>query len=433
MPKYKLPDQLSLKDFKMKLLAWSSGYQQVMYLDNNEHKNIVYHRYESVLGVGFTSNEKDKVIFSDLDQINNYVKDLESKKWLLGYISYDFKNEIYGLSSNNQNYIGLPLINFFAAEHLVIIHEDFKTIEILSDKADNIWIELLEKDFYELSQNKSFDLTPRFSRDEYIHTVENIKTRIVDGDVYEINFCQEFYNENVHIDPLSVFLRLNKINPAPYASFYRFGDHYLMCSSPERFIFKEGNKIVSEPIKGTTRRGVDQDEDEILKYYLANSEKEKAENVMIVDLVRNDFSKCSKVGSVKVEELFGIYSFTHVHQMISRITAELDEHVKFKEIMESTFPMGSMTGAPKLMSMMIIDQIEKNQRGLFSGSVGYINSNGDFDFNVVIRSILYNKKTNYLSVQVGSAIVFDSDAEKEYEECLLKARAMKMALGISVD
>ena len=433
MPKFILPDQLSLKDFKMKLLAWSSSYQQVLYLDNNEHKNIIYHRYESILGVGLSSIKNNETVLSDINQVDDFISGLESNQWLLGYLSYDLKNEIYGLSSNNPDYVGLPMINFFAPEHLVIVHEDFKTVEILSKKADIIWNEILEKDFYELSQYNCFELLPRFSREEYIQTVEKIKSRIIEGDVYEINFCQEFYNDNAEIDPLSVFLLLNKINPAPYASFYKFDDHYLMCSSPERFLFKEKNKIVSEPIKGTIKRGIDQREDEILKNNLVNSEKERAENVMIVDLVRNDFSKCSKVGTVKVEELFGIYSFTHVNQMISRITAELKDKVNFKEIIESTFPMGSMTGAPKLMSMKMIDELERNQRALFSGSIGYINSNGDFDFNVVIRSILYNEKSKYLSVQVGSAIVFDSDAEKEYEECLLKARAMKMALGIGVD
>jgi para-aminobenzoate synthetase component I len=191
---------------------------------------------------------------------------------------------------------------------------------------------------------------------------------------------------------------------------------------------KEGNRLISQPIKGTIRRGENEAEDQLLRQQLRNDEKELAENMMIVDLVRNDLARSARTGSVKVEEMFGIYAFRQVHQMISTVTAQLKEAIPFTEAIRQAFPMGSMTGAPKIRAMELIDQYEQSRRGLFSGAVGYITPEGDFDFNVVIRSILYNAANHYLSFHVGSAITYDSVPEKEYEECLLKAQAIFRAL-----
>jgi para-aminobenzoate synthetase component 1 len=159
------------------------------------------------------------------------------------------------------------------------------------------------------------------------------------------------------------------------------------------------------------------------------SEKEKAENLMIVDLVRNDLARSSKTGSVKVEELFGIYSFSQVHQMISTVSSQIKETTSAVEAIKNAFPMGSMTGAPKVMAMELIEKYENTKRGLYSGAIGYFAPNSDFDFNVVIRSIQYNESKQYLNFEVGSAITYDSDANLEYEECLLKAQAMMKALA----
>ena len=243
-----------------------------------------------------------------------------------------------------------------------------------------------------------------------------------------MNFCQEFYAENCGILPSEVFLRLNELSLAPYACFYKWNERYLLCASPERFMKKIGKTIISQPIKGTIKRGKTHKEDQKLKEQLLNSEKDRAENVMIVDSVRNDFARSCKAGTVKVEELFGIYSFQQVHQMISTIKGTLKPDCHFIDAIKNTFPMGSMTGAPKVITMETIEQYEHTKRGLYSGAVGYITPDGDFDFNVVIRSILYNNLTNYLSFQVGGAIVYDSDPESEYEECLLKAKAMRAVL-----
>jgi len=239
-----------------------------------------------------------------------------------------------------------------------------------------------------------------------------------------MNFCQEFFAEGVRIDPLSMFDRLNQHSKAPFSAYYRLRDRYLLCASPERFLKKEGAKIISQPIKGTIRRGGDPKEDLGLKNQLASSEKDRSENVMIVDLVRNDLGRSCKAGSVEVEELFGIYGFNQVWQMISTVKGELEEGEDGIDAIRRAFPMGSMTGAPKVRSMQLIEEYEQSKRGLYSGAVGYIRPDGDFDFNVVIRSLLYNAADQYLSFQVGGAIVFDSVAEKEYEECLLKAKGI---------
>ncbi|HUP11588.1 MAG TPA: anthranilate synthase component I family protein, partial [Niastella sp.] len=269
----------------------------------------------------------------------------------------------------------------------------------------------------------------RISREEYIRIIQQLQQHILHGDCYEINFCQEFFAEQVDMDSLQVYYALSNASPNPFAAYYKTGQQYLLCASPERYLKKKGRRIFSQPIKGTSQRNLNNiSEDVRSATLLYNSAKDRAENVMIVDLVRNDLSKISEEASVKVEELFGIYSFPHVHQMISTVSGELRSDIHFIEAIKATFPMGSMTGAPKLRVMELIEQYEQTRRGIFSGAVGYITPDGDFDLNVVIRSIMYNAASKYLSFQAGSAITFYSDPEKEYEECLLKAAAIKKVL-----
>ncbi|PID89409.1 MAG: hypothetical protein CSB01_02115 [Bacteroidia bacterium] len=249
------------------------------------------------------------------------------------------------------------------------------------------------------------------------------------GDIYEINFCQEFFAEQVCINPEQLYNHLKKVSPTPYGCFYKTRNHYLLSASPERFIKKKGTKLISQPIKGTAKRGANKEEDDTIKHHLFTDAKERAENIMIVDLVRNDLSHTATKGSVKVEELCGIYSFPQVHQMISTVVANLRNDIHFVEAIKQCFPMGSMTGAPKIRAMKLIEQYESTKRGLYSGAVGYITPQGDFDFNVVIRSILYNATNKYLSFMVGGAITMQSNPEKEYEECLLKAKAIRKTLS----
>jgi para-aminobenzoate synthetase component 1 len=260
-----------------------------------------------------------------------------------------------------------------------------------------------------------------------------LKQHIQSGDIYEINFCQEFFSEATQFNPLETYINLKQFSPTPFSAYYRSNHHYLICASPERFLMKKGNEVISQPIKGTIKRGTDIVEDEKLKKQLKNDEKERAENIMIVDLVRNDLSRIAKEGSVKVNELCKIYSYPQLHQMISTISAKVDKQLDFTEIIKACFPMGSMTGAPKIKAMELIEKYESFKRGLFSGSVGYITPEGDFDFNVVIRSLFYNSVNHYLSFMVGSAITAKSDPEKEYEECLLKAKGILLSLNADLE
>jgi para-aminobenzoate synthetase component 1 len=283
----------------------------------------------------------------------------------------------------------------------------------------------------EIKTPPSYPLTlqQKLIKELYIGKIKQLQQHIIRGDCYEINFCQEFFSEDAMIDPVDIFQKLIAVSPNPFSALYKLYDRYLICASPERFIAKKGSKIFSQPMKGTSKRDLQKkEEDDRLKRELQQSAKERSENVMVVDMVRNDLSKVCTDGSVRVDELFGVYSYPQVHQMISTISGDLKSDIKFSEIIEATFPMGSMTGAPKYRVMELIDEYEVSARGIFSGSVGYISPGGDFDFNVVIRSIMYNASKKYLSYQLGSGITFYSDPEKEWEECLLKGEAIKKVL-----
>jgi para-aminobenzoate synthetase component 1 len=305
--------------------------------------------------------------------------------------------------------------------------------------ADMVWQEIMNMEYdIELENGaaataiiEKIGLTPRISKADYLQNIHTIKEDIVSGDYYEINFCQELYCTK-KIVPLSTFFKLNALTQSPFACYYKYEKKYLMGASPERFLRKQGRNLTSNPIKGTAARGKNKEEDAQIKAALQQSEKDRAENVMIVDLVRNDFARCCEIGTVQVPELCAIYTYPQVHQMISTVTGQLPETQSFAAALQVTFPMGSMTGAPKIMAMQRIERYEKTRRGWYSGAVGYITPEGDFDFNVVIRSIFYNAETDYLSTQVGGAIVYDSTAESEYAECLLKAKGVLAALNAEI-
>jgi para-aminobenzoate synthetase component 1 len=296
----------------------------------------------------------------------------------------------------------------------------------------NLCDDELEEDFQainatiskEHSENIAIPIQQRISKKNYLEKVTGLLNHLHRGDIYEANFCMEFYAENSQINPQEKFEKLNAISQTPFAVYFKNNQHYLLSATPERYLRKQGNDLISQPIKGTAKRFLDKTEDEKSKQNLASDPKERAENIMITDLVRNDLSRTAQKGSVQVKELCGIYSFKQVHQMISTITSKLDPKHSLVEVLRLAFPMGSMTGAPKISVMKIIEELEETKRGLYSGAIGYYSPNGDFDFNVVIRSILYNQDKKYVSFSVGSAITSFSNPEKEYEECLLKAKAM---------
>lgn len=362
----------------------------------------------------------------------------EKNDWLFGLLSYDLKNEIENFSSENFDGIGFPQMHFFQPKYVFCLAlsrpEGAGILEIgflpevsSEEEVTTIFQEILSCPSTINHQPSAIELSQRILKEEYIRTVNKIKYRIHRGDIYEMNYCMEFFAEGAEINPTEVFLKLNQTSQTPFSAFYRTGDNYLLCASPERFLKKEGRKIISQPIKGTVRRGKTITEDIELKESLSRNEKEKSENVMIVDLVRNDLSKTCD--HVRVDELFGLCAFKQWHQMISTVSGEMKDEIHFADVIKNAFPMGSMTGAPKVRAMELIERYEKTKRGLYSGAVGYITPDADFDFNVVIRSILYNASSNYLSFHAGSAITANSIPENEYEECLLKAKGMFLALN----
>jgi para-aminobenzoate synthetase component I len=383
------------------------------------------HEQECIAGAGVRSVCKSSRR-PFLNNIGEFVR--ANDDWIFGHMGYALKSETVGVSGGSADPVGFDPAFFFIPLYIIIIRGDELKIGSFNNDHEEIY-----SDIVRISSDKGVKETivvePKISKREYVDIVEKLRGHILRGDCYEINFCQEFFAKNCVIDPVKTFRQLARVSPNPFSAFYRIDEHYLLCASPERFLKKTGNQIVSQPIKGTIQRNL-QDEvgDELLREELFKSAKDRSENVMVVDLVRNDLSKVCKKGTVKVDELFGIYAFPQVHQMVSTISGELDSDKKFEDIMQACFPMGSMTGAPKKKVLELIDRYESTGRGLFSGSVGYITPEKDFDFNVVIRSLFYNSVSRYLSYLVGSGITFYSDPEKEYEECLLKAAAMEKAL-----
>lgn len=401
----------SIKDkekFQNKLLNYFSDFKYVFFFNsNNDTPNLV--------------------AISNSDKVKN-------NHWKVGYLAYDYKNKVEQLFSNNIDDIGFEDEFFFTPEILFNIHKDKVDIQFQSDVFSEATIVNYLKDVerYKVKPTiqKNIPIHSRISKQQYLHDVNQLKKHIQLGDIYEVNYCQEFYAKDVDLNPIDLYFKLNKKSPTPYSCFVKQEDKFLLSASPERFVKKQSAKLVTQPIKGTIKRGSTILEDDKLKDELVNNPKERSENIMIVDLVRNDLSKIAKKNSVEVDELCQIYSFAQVHQMISTVSAEIGEDVDFIKIIHALFPMGSMTGAPKIRAMELIEEYEHSKRGLFSGSVGYIKPNGDFDFNVVIRSILYNKTTKKMSYFVGSAITHLSNAEDEYEECLLKAKAINEVLGV---
>lgn len=346
-------------------------------------------------------------------------------EYIFGFLAYDLKNETEALVSEHPNGIGFETMGFFVPEQLIVIDRDLKVLEGEEEvKA------LLSKESEPQSTvaGGTIAMQQRVSRDAYLQQVQRIKEHIVEGDVYELNYCVEFFNAHTDADPLTLYRRLKAFSPTPFGAFLKWNNSYLMCASPERFMTALNGRYYSQPIKGTIRRDEDELKDQQLKNELQQSEKERAENLMIVDLVRNDLARSSQTGSVAVDELFGIYTFRNLHQMISTVSSTPDPATHRVDAIRHAFPMGSMTGAPKIKAMQLIEQYEQTRRGMYSGAVGYFAPDGSFDFNVVIRSMQYNAISKYLCFEVGSAITYDSDAEQEYEECLLKARAIMSVL-----
>ena len=429
LPKYSSQHTIPEPEkFKIQMLIWANQFNICALLDNHQyhspHQNI-----DCVLAAG--AIDQCLPLTHPLEALNQWL--LHKKQRVFGHLSYDLKESIAGIASTHENLLGFPELFFFEPDTVIDLKSNqvqicshtkntqalFQAIQEIDPSSDQVF-----------AQGQQLQMQAKMSKEQYLAKIELIQAHIQKGDCYELNFCQEFFARDASINPIAVYIALNQVSPNPFACFYKWNQSYLLCASPERYLQQKNKRLISQPIKGTLKRNLeDPNQDLALENQLRNSIKDQSENVMVVDLVRNDLSRVCKPGSVKVEELFGIYRFPQVHQMVSTIVGEPAEGMDLCAILKASFPMGSMTGAPKHKVMQLIETYEESRRGLYSGAVGYIEPNGDFDFNVVIRSILYNQASKYLSYQVGGGITFYSDAAKEYEECLAKATAIMQVLN----
>ena len=408
--------------FKEQILQWIQPFGVCSFLDNHQY-NLPHHSVDCLVAAGALQVINGADTAAAIDAFYQTEKD-----WLFGHFSYEY-NTPQNCRTQQKHPAGFSDAFFFRPDHILLISGKELLIESYSRDPDAIFKEINAIRIKE-GRLQSIQCTPRTNKESYLQTIQHLLNHIQQGDCYEINFCQEFFAENIELDPITTYRQLTQLSPNPFACYYKENNAHLLCASPERWLKKEGKELLSQPIKGTLKRDLNNvDQDNRLRDQLTNSLKDKSENVMVVDLVRNDLSHVCRAGSVIVSELFGIYSFPQVHQMISTIKGELLPENGMTEIISASFPMGSMTGAPKKRVMELIRQYEPIERGVFSGAVGYIKPNQDFDFNVVIRSILYNDSNKYLSYLVGSGITIYSDPEQEYLECLLKAKAIEGVLG----
>lgn len=377
------------------------------------------------LVAGYSSFKNKGGIISQLEQLEDIHN--RNENWYLGYLTYDIKNQIENLYSHHADGINWPPLFFFQPDLLITVENDRLTLYSTRQGVSfsDVMDQLNQPAPHEL-ELKLPEMKSRTGKEEYLQKVKKLQEHIHRGDIYEVNFCMEFF-EHAAIDPYQTYDYITRHSPAPFSVFFKHQEHFLLSASPERFLRKDQNMLLSQPIKGTAPRSHSPLEDEGNRYQLKNSLKERTENIMITDLVRNDLSRIACKNSVRVEELCGVYAYPHVYQMISTISAKVEDP-SFLDIVNATFPMGSMTGAPKIKAMQLIEEYEGMKRGLYAGAVGYIAPGMDFDLNVVIRSMQYNARSDYLSYMAGSAITALSVPENEYRECLLKAYAINPQL-----
>ena len=341
--------------------------------------------------------------------------------WRFGFLGYELRHEFERLSKGNPAIGQWPEAQFFEPE-VVGTLDRAGTLTVFADEPEDVLALVLASEKSRKAGNTTLDFQPVETRESYLEAVRKLQEHIQRGDIYEVNYCTAFKAEYESLDSAQLFRQMTQATKAPFSAFVKMDQLELLCTSPERYILKKGDQLWSQPIKGTNRRLAENNH--VQERLLVADEKERAENVMIVDLVRNDLSRVAAKGTVQVEELFGVYPFKNVNQMISTVTCKTRAETSNWEIIKATFPMGSMTGAPKISAMELAERYEKTERGIYSGALGYIMPNGDFDFNVVIRSIALDAKQGVASAHVGGAITLLSIPEREYEECLLKAESL---------
>ena len=415
----------NLPQIKAKLFAWSSKFSPVAWLDSNNypHQN---NTYDALLALEMSPNTQ---WVNEYNSLENAI----GNDWLFGFFSYEFSNAWEQVIPTNPAHISVPKLQFFCPQKVWLLQGDTLTALYTSDaNAEEDFAQVLVSVPLTHSEYNAIDLSPRISKSDYFKNASALQQHILRGDIYEVNYCMEWFAENIQVVPHQIFHSLNNIATTPFAAYLSMKNLHLMCASPERFLSRKGTHVCSQPIKGTAARHEDEVLDTANAQRLKNDPKERAENIMITDLVRNDLSRIATKGSVSVTEQCTVYPFSQVHQMISTVVASCSENTHSLDIIDACFPMGSMTGAPKQRAIELINRYEVSQRGLYSGAVGYFAPNGDFDFNVIIRSLIYDAQQQYLSTHVGSALTAAANVEQEYEECQLKAEAIKRVLANKV-
>lgn len=418
--------EVEIEFFRQQALDWADQFEEVCFFQSNGYHDE-YSNINSLLAV----HAKLKFEFFEQGDTFEQLEKFRAKHpntWMPGFFSYDLKNETESLTSRFENPLDFPEAFFFIPRTIIKFWE--AKVEIESDNPQEIYAKIIRYNNASTSENCSnVKVERKMSKKEYLEAFDKLQGHIQRGDIYEVNLCQEFFVKEVKINPLLLYSKLNSLSPTPFSCYVKVGNKFILSASPERFLAKRGNQLVSQPIKGTAPRGKTIEEDEQIKRTLRSNPKELAENVMIVDLVRNDLTKSALPGTVRADKQFEIHSFKQVHQLISTISCQLAKNTSAIQAIKNTFPPGSMTGAPKISAMQLCEIYESSKRGIYSGAVGYFDPNNDFDFNVVIRSILYNQETGYLSFHTGGAITLEANGEKEYEECLLKASAILRVLN----
>ena len=354
----------------------------------------------------------------------------------IGYFSYEYGRKLMEVDSVKEDLVSIP--------DAVLVFYDFYIIEdrheqrtyLIANGITREAAKLLDemesringKPVYMQKESDTeypIEVQPNFAKDEYKQAVDRMIRYIIEGDIYITNMTQQLTVKSDKV-PLDVFYDLRENNPSPFGGYFDYGDFQIVCASPERFLKMQKGHVNTRPIKGTRKRGETPEEDMFMRTELENSEKDKSELLMIVDLERNDLNRVCRPGSVKVTELFSVEEYATVFHLVSDIEGDLEESKNVMDLLEAAFPGGSITGAPKYRAMEIIDELENNKRNLYTGSIGYLTLDGGCDFNIVIRTALYKDGKYYLGV--GGGITAESDLEFEYEETLQKAKAVLQAM-----
>lgn len=408
-------EEINQTDAFEAIAQWAGQFDYFAFYVNSKQDFIAGIDSHSVLTLRETKGAFDKI--SAFQQ--------KAEVRIAGYLGYDLKNDLEDLQSSNPDVLQSPEAVFF--EPKIWLNYKAGELEISGGSTEMIDGLLNHIEAYSavLVVPNAIEMRASTSRELYLEKANFLKSKLQRGDIYEANYCIQFEGKPTDFQPLPFFSKLQSRTEAPFSVYAKLDTFYIMSASPERFLKMEDGKLISQPIKGTAPRSTDEMEDQKLAKALRQDQKELSENVMIVDLVRNDLSHVAKRGTVSVDELFGVQSFRTVHHLVSTISAQLN-HEKFNhwDAIKACYPMGSMTGAPKISAMNLIEETENFKRSAYAGSFGWVDPNGDFDFNVLIRTLCYQANTHQLAVSVGSAITIGSDPAKEYDECILKAKVL---------